>query len=100
MLADWITQRLTGEFVTDPSIGSSSGMFELARRSWSPEIIDICGMRAAVFPSVLAPGSTAGVISAAAAPPTRLPAGPPLLPPAAPPHPAPARPRLPHPPHA
>ncbi len=79
MLADWITQRLTGEFVTDPSIGSSSGMFELARRSWSPEIIDICGMRAAVFPSVLAPGSTAGVISAAAATATGLQAGTPVV---------------------
>ena len=79
MLADWITQRLTGEFVTDPSIGSSSGMFELARRSWSPEIIDICGMRAAVFPSVLAPGSTAGVISVAAATATGLQAGTPVV---------------------
>ena len=79
MLADWITQRLTGEFVTDPSIGSSSGMFDLARRSWSADIIDICGMRAEVFPPVLAPGSTAGVLSAAAASATGLRAGTPVV---------------------
>ena len=30
MLGDWILTKLSGEFVTDPSLGSSSGMFELA----------------------------------------------------------------------
>ena len=41
MLADWIAYRLSGEYFTDPSIGSSSGMFDLATRKWSPEIIEI-----------------------------------------------------------
>jgi autoinducer 2 (AI-2) kinase len=79
MLADWITQRLTGEFVTDPSIGSSSGMFDLATRSWSNEVIDICGMRAEIFPSVLSPGTPAGVVSAAAAAATGLRPGTPVV---------------------
>ena len=79
MLADWITHRLTGEFVTDPSIGSSSGMFDLARRSWSADIIDICGMRAEIFPPVLEPGSRAGELSAAAASATGLRAGTPVI---------------------
>jgi autoinducer 2 (AI-2) kinase len=79
MLADWITHRLTGEFVTDPSIGSSSGMFDLARRTWSADIIDICGMSADVFPSVLAPGTTAGMLSADAAAATGLRAGTPVV---------------------
>ena len=30
MLSDWIVYRLTGEHVTEPSCGSSSGMFSLA----------------------------------------------------------------------
>jgi autoinducer 2 (AI-2) kinase len=79
MLADWITQRLTGEFVTDPSIGSSSGMFELASRRWSNDVIDICGMRRDVFPSILAPGTTAGVVSADAAAATGLRPGTPVV---------------------
>jgi autoinducer-2 kinase len=79
MLADWITQRFTGEFVTDPSIGSSSGMFDLANRTWSADIIDICGMRADVFPSVLTPGTTAGVLSADAAAATGLRQGTPVV---------------------
>jgi autoinducer 2 (AI-2) kinase len=79
MLADWITHRLTGEFATDPSIGSSSGMFDLARRTWSADIIDICRMEADVFPSVLAPGTTAGVLSADAAAATGLKPGTPVV---------------------
>lgn len=79
MLADWITNRLTGEFVTDPSIGSSSGMFDLASRRWSNDVIDICGMRADVFPSVLAPGTVAGKVSAEAAAATGLRSGTPVV---------------------
>ena len=79
MLADWITHRLTGEFVTDPSIGSSSGMFDLARRSWSPEVVHICGMGMDIFPPVLAPGTIAGVVSAAAATATGLRPGTPVV---------------------
>ena len=30
MLSDWIATRLCGEYATDPSIGSSSGLFDLA----------------------------------------------------------------------
>ena len=35
MLGDWIATRLCGEYATDPSLGSSSGMFDLAARGWS-----------------------------------------------------------------
>ena len=35
MLSDWIVYRLAGVQVTEPSCGSSSGMFSLASRGWS-----------------------------------------------------------------
>jgi len=79
MLGDWITHRLTGEYATDPSIGSSSGMFDLARRTWSPEVVDICEMRAEVFPPVLEPGTVVGAVSAGAASETGLRAGTPVV---------------------
>jgi autoinducer-2 kinase len=79
MLADWITQKLTAEFITDPSIGSSSGMFDLSGRKWSNQVIDICSMRPDVFPSVLAPGTIAGVVTAAAAADTGLLPGTPVV---------------------
>jgi autoinducer 2 (AI-2) kinase len=79
MLADWIAYRLSGEFFTDPSIGSSSGMFDLAERSWSREIIDICEMRREVFPNVLEPGTVAGKVTQRAAADTGLRQGTPVV---------------------
>ena len=43
MIGDWILYRLSGQFVTDPSLGSSSGLFDLSKRTWSDKIIDLCG---------------------------------------------------------
>ncbi len=79
MLADWIAYRLSGEFFTDPSIGSSSGMFDLATRTWSPEIIEICELRTDVFPGVLEPGTVAGQVTSAAASDTGLKVGTPVV---------------------
>jgi autoinducer-2 kinase len=79
MLADWIAFRLSGEFVTDPSIGSSSGMFDLAARTWSPEIIEMCGLEPDVFPPVLEPGTVMGAVTPKAAADTGLRAGTPVV---------------------
>jgi autoinducer 2 (AI-2) kinase len=78
MLGDWILTRLTGEFVTDPSLGSSSGMFELAERTWSEHVLGICGLETSVFPPVLDPGTIIGGVSAAAAEQTGLREGTPV----------------------
>ncbi|MDF3040325.1 MAG: hypothetical protein K0Q71_3031 [Thermomicrobiales bacterium] len=37
MLGDWVIARLSGVFGTDPSLGSSSNLFDLATRTWSAE---------------------------------------------------------------
>ncbi|HEU0116857.1 MAG TPA: FGGY family carbohydrate kinase, partial [Thermomicrobiales bacterium] len=37
MLGDWAIARLSGVFCTDPSLGSSSNLFDLTRRTWSAE---------------------------------------------------------------
>ena len=60
MLSDWIVYRLTGQHVTEPSCGSSSGMFTLAGRSWSPTIPALCGLDPAVLPPVADPGTVVG----------------------------------------
>ena len=46
MISDWILYRLSGRYVTDPSIGSSSAMFNLKRRAWSREAAELCGLSA------------------------------------------------------
>src|SRR6185437_3839 len=70
---------LSGVQVTEPSCGSSSGMFTLSRRSWSQEIARICGLPPEVLPPVVDPGTVIGQVTAAAAEQTGLRAGTPVV---------------------
>jgi autoinducer-2 kinase len=79
MLSDWIVYRLARVQVTEPSCGSSSGMFSLASRSWSESIAQICGISAAVLPPVANPGTAVGAVTAQAAEQTGLRAGTPVI---------------------
>jgi autoinducer-2 kinase len=67
MLSDWIVYRLTGQQVTEPSCGSSSGMFTLADRRWSQSIPALSGLPTAVLPPVVDPGTVVGEVTPAAA---------------------------------
>jgi autoinducer 2 (AI-2) kinase len=79
MLSDWIVYRLSGEHVTEPSCGSSSGMFTLASRGWSQSIPAMCGLPAAVLPPVADPGTVVGEVTADAAALTGLRPGTPVV---------------------
>ena len=63
MIADWMVYRLTGTLVTEPSIGSTSGMFDLGARTWSAPIMDLCGLRPALFPEVVGAGTAVGTVT-------------------------------------
>ncbi len=75
MLSDWVLFRLSGELVTEPSIGSSSGMFDLASRTWSPEIAAIADLPQGIYPPVPECGTIIGRVTDAAAAETGLAAG-------------------------
>ena len=79
MLGDWILTRLSGEFVTDASLGSSSGMFELDRRDWSDRVLELCGLDRSIFPRVVESGTAIGTVSARAAAETGLRVGTPVV---------------------
>jgi autoinducer 2 (AI-2) kinase len=79
MLSDWIVYRLSGAQVTEPSCGSSSGMFTLAQRAWSATIPALCGLPADVLPPVVDPGTVVGQVTPAAAGQTGLRAGTPVV---------------------
>ena len=79
MLSDWILFKLCGEYVTDPSAGSSSGMFDLARRTWSEEIVRMCGLNPAVLPPVRESGTLLGRVHGRAARETGLKEGTPVV---------------------
>ncbi|HTX01478.1 MAG TPA: FGGY family carbohydrate kinase, partial [Acidimicrobiales bacterium] len=79
MIGDWAATKLCGSFSTDPSLGSSSGMFDLARREWSAEIIALCGLDPAIFPEVSESGTVVGEVLPAVAEETGLRAGTPVV---------------------
>jgi autoinducer 2 (AI-2) kinase len=63
MIADWMVYRLTGTLVTESSIGSTSGLFDLGARTWSASIMDLCGLRPALFPEVVGSGTVVGTVT-------------------------------------
>jgi autoinducer 2 (AI-2) kinase len=79
MLSDWVLTKLSGRFVTDPSSGSSSNLFDLRERTWAPESLALVGLAPEVMPEVLEPGTVMGEVSASAAAQTGLAAGTPVV---------------------
>jgi autoinducer 2 (AI-2) kinase len=79
MLGDWIVTKLSGAFVTDPSLGSSSGMFDLGARDWSGRVLELCGLEPDVFPSVVESGTVVGQVTGQAASETGLTEGTPVV---------------------
>lgn len=75
LLSDWIAYRLCGVLVSEPSCGSSSGMFDLAARTWSPQIAAICGLPDSALPPVRESGTRIGSVTSPAAADTGLAAG-------------------------
>lgn len=67
MLSDWVLFKLSGQFATDPSCGSSSNMFDLAGRTWSPEIVTLSGLPLDVLPNVVESGTVLGEVTGPAA---------------------------------
>lgn len=79
MISDWVTTKLTGEFVTDPTCGSSSALFDLRSRDWSAHLADLVGVDRGILPPVVECGEIVGAVTAAAAAATGLPVGTPVV---------------------
>jgi autoinducer 2 (AI-2) kinase len=79
MLSDWVLFRLTGRIVTDPTVGSSSGLFDLSRRGWSQDLIEILDLPRGIYPPVYEAGTVIGEVTPAAAQATGLRPGTPVV---------------------
>ena len=79
MLSDWVTTRLTGRFVTEPTCGSSSALFDLKARTWSAHLAEAVGIDRGILPEVVEPGQTIGVVTLEAAAATGLAPGTPVV---------------------
>jgi autoinducer 2 (AI-2) kinase len=72
MISDWVLFRLSGKIVTDPTAGSSSGIFDLRSRTWSEEAIEMCALPRGIYPPVCEPGTPIGHVTQQAAEATGL----------------------------
>jgi autoinducer 2 (AI-2) kinase len=79
LISDWAATRLTGEFMTEPSAGSSTALFDLGRRNWSAELFDLLEIDGRICPPVVESGTPVGRVTAAAAARTGLAAGTPVI---------------------
>lgn len=82
MFADvhaFLTQRLTGTWATSWASADPLGLFDLAAKRWSPEILAAVGIDESRLPRAEAPGRVLATVSAAAAAETGLRAGTPVV---------------------
>ena len=79
MISDWVLWRLSGELVTDPSCGSSSGLFDLRRATWSADLLSRLDLPVEIFPPVREPGTVMGQLTGEAASQTGLVRGTPVV---------------------
>ena len=52
MLEDWVLYSLTGEFVTEPTIQSSSVYFDINTRDWWGEMLEFIGISKTALPKI------------------------------------------------
>ena len=76
---DYVRLRLTGDHAIDAADGAGTILFDLARRTWSPEVVAALQIDPAWLPPVFEGPSITGVVSAAAAEATGLRAGTPVV---------------------
>ncbi|WP_434290828.1 FGGY family carbohydrate kinase [Celeribacter sp. SCSIO 80788] len=67
MISDWMATRLTGAYVTEPTAGSSSALFDLSQRGWSEELLELIGLSSEIVPSVVEAGTKIGEVTVEAA---------------------------------
>lgn len=76
---DYVRYKLTGEFAVDAAGGSGTILFELARRTWSSEVLDALDIDETLMPGVHEGPTVTGTVSSSAARATGLSAGTPVV---------------------
>lgn len=79
MLNDWMTWRLSGEWMAEPSNGTESMLFDLRAREWSAELLDRFSIPRSILPPIRPSGIGVGAVTAGAARATGLREGTPVF---------------------
>lgn len=67
LVEDFVLHRLTGRFVTEGGVQSTSLLFDIGTRGWWPEMLDLIGIDPSRLPELAAPGEAVGVLDRGAA---------------------------------
>lgn len=73
-IKDWVLQRMTGEFVTDHSLASCSGLLDIYRLDWDPEALQRAGITPEQLPRLVPTTTVLEGLAASVASATGLPA--------------------------
>lgn len=76
---DFLRLRLTGAFAMDKADGAGTLLFDLAARTWSPEVLAALDLDPTLFPATFEGPEVTGTVSAAAAPAIGLRPGTPVV---------------------
>jgi xylulokinase len=76
---DYVRYRLTDEWAVDVADGSGTILFDLATRSWSPQVLEALDLHSELFPPTFEGPAITGAVSPAAAAATGLVAGTPVM---------------------
>jgi gluconokinase len=79
-LKDWVFWRLTGRWLTDVGLASTTGLLDLQRLEWDPEALALAGVDAERLPALTPPDAVCGELLPAAAAATGLAPGLPAVP--------------------
>jgi autoinducer 2 (AI-2) kinase len=79
MLSDWVTARLTGAHVAEPSNAAESMLYDVSRHAWSTEILEAFDIPRDLLPALHPSGARVGEVTAAAARETGIPEGTPVF---------------------
>lgn len=72
---DYIRFRLSGEFFTEVSDASGTGLFNVKERKWAAELMEKIGLDVSLFPAVVESTDRAGTVSKEASALTGIPEG-------------------------
>lgn len=78
-IKEFLLQRLTGRWATDPASASSTGFYSIAEQNWSAETLKMTGISASQLPDMEEMGSVVGSVLASAAEDCEIRVGTPVL---------------------
>jgi sugar (pentulose or hexulose) kinase len=74
-ISDWLTYCLSGEYVTEPSAASGTGLLDVRTKCWSAEVMALVNVGDDMLPEICQAGDVVGRVSSKAAKETGLAAG-------------------------